>query len=54
MPYVERPSICAASSSSRGRFSKNDFITSRLNTLIALGSTIAQSVFFMPRLVIST
>ena len=37
-----RPSTAAASSSSTGRLSKNAFITSRLKTLIALGSTIAQ------------
>ena len=49
-----RPSTAAASSSSTGRLSKNAFMTSRLNTLIALGSTIAQIVFFRPRLVTST
>ena len=36
------PSTAAASSSSVGRLSKNAFITSRLKTLMALGSTIAQ------------
>ena len=32
IPHQPSPSICAASSSSLGRFSKNDFMTSRLNT----------------------
>ena len=49
MPYVLRPSTAAASSNSIGRLSKNAFMTSRLNTLIALGSTIAQSVLRRPR-----
>ncbi len=49
-----RPSTAPASSSSLGRLSKNAFITSRLNTLMALGSAIAQTVFFRPRLLTST
>jgi hypothetical protein len=48
---VFRPSICAASSSSVGRFSKKAFITSRLKTLIAFGRAIAHTLFFRPRLV---
>ena len=48
------PSIWAASSISRGRFSKNDFMTSRLNTDSAPGSTSAHIVFFMPSEEMST
>ncbi len=48
MPYQPSPSIIAASSISLGRFSKKDFMTRRLNTEIAPGSTIAHMVFFSP------
>ena len=54
VPYVFSPSTAAASSSSTGRLSKNAFITSRLNTFMALGRAIAQTVFFSPRLVTRT
>ncbi|MNI62881.1 hypothetical protein D3C73_1182170 [compost metagenome] len=47
-PYWVSPSMDAASSSSRGMFSKNDFMMSRLNTLMAFGSTTAQMVSRMP------
>ena len=48
------PSTAAASSSSVGRLSKNAFITSRLNTLIAFGRTIAHIVLRRPSELTST
>jgi hypothetical protein len=51
---VFSPSTAAASSSSTGSVSKKAFMTSRLNTLMALGRAMAQTEFFSPRLVTST
>ena len=46
--------MCAASSSSDGRFSKNAFITRRLNTDSAGGRITAHIVFFIPSAEMST
>src|SRR5665647_3937896 len=54
VPYGPRPSSAAASSSSSGMVSKKDVITSRLKTLIALGTTIAQMLLVKPSALMRT
>ena len=46
--------MCAASSSSLGRFSKNAFMTRRLKTDSAGGRITAHMVFFIPSEEMST